>query len=119
MCAKKIVASLRAISGTEHPKNFTSAVIAAAGLSERFGGDVTKQMTKICGDPLLIHTIRAYEQASCIHEIIIVAKLNERPAWEKLVYAYGFKKVRAIIQGGYTRQESVLHGFDAINKKAK
>ena len=32
MCVKKIAGILRAISGSDHPKNFTSAIIAAAGL---------------------------------------------------------------------------------------
>ena len=89
MCIKKIVGSLRAVSGTPHPKNFTSAIIAAAGLSERFGGDVTKQLTTLCGSPLLIHTLRAYEQSDCIHEIILVAKMNEIPAWEVLCREHG------------------------------
>ncbi len=119
MCIKKIVGSLRAVSGTPHPKNFTSAIIAAAGMSERFGGDVTKQMTDLCGSPLLIHTLRAYEEADCIHEIILVGKLNEIPAWEVLCREYGITKVTKIIQGGYTRQESVLCGLDAVDSKAK
>lgn len=119
MCTKKIAALLRAISGSPHPKNFTSAVIVAAGLSERFGGNVTKQMTSICGEPLLIHTIRAYEEADCIHEIIIVAKSVEIPVWEELIKKHGFKKVRAIVKGGHTRQFSVLNGFEAIDKRAK
>lgn len=119
MCVKKIAGALRAISGSPHPKNFTSAIIAAAGLSERFGGDVTKQMTTLCGVPLLIHTLRAYEAATCIHEIIVVAKINEIAAWEKLCAEHGITKVRAIVQGGYTRQESVLRGFEAIDKKSK
>ncbi len=116
---KKTVGTLRAVSGTPHPKNFTTAIIAAAGLSERFGGDVTKQMTTLCGVPLLIHTLRAYEEADCIHEIIIVAKLNEIPAWETLCREHGITKVTKIVQGGYTRQESVLCGLDAVNDKAK
>ena len=119
MCLKKIAGVLRAISGSEHPKNYTSAIIAAAGLSERFGGDVTKQMTELCGVPLLIHTLRAYEEADCIHEIIIVAKINEIPAWEELCKEHGITKVSAIIQGGYTRQDSVLNGLDAVNKKSR
>ena len=60
MCVKKIAGVLRAISGSDHPKNFTSAIIAAAGLSERFGGNVTKQMQKLCGIPVLVHTLKAY-----------------------------------------------------------
>ena len=116
---KKIVGALRAISGQDHPKNFTSAIIAAAGMSERFGGDVTKQMTSLCGAPLLAHTLRAYEEADCIHEIILVAKPNEIPAWEVLIKEQGITKVSKIVEGGYTRQDSVLNGLDAIHEKSK
>ena len=119
MCVKKIAGILRAISGSSHPKNFTSAVIAAAGLSERFGGDVTKQMTELCGVPLLIHTLRAYEASDCIHEIVIVAKPNELPVWQELCRTHGISKLSAIVEGGATRQESVLCGFEAIDKRAK
>lgn len=119
MCIKKAVGILRAISGSPHPKNYTSAIIAAAGLSERFGGDITKQMTELRGVPLLIHTLRAFEASDCIHEIIIVAKMNEIPAWEKLCREHNITKVSKIVQGGYTRQQSVLCGFEAINKKSK
>ena len=116
---KKIVGVLRAISGKDHPKNFTSAIIAAAGMSERFGGDVTKQMTSLCGVPLLVHTLRAYENADCIHEIIIVARSCEIPAWEILVREHGITKVSRIVEGGYTRQDSVLNGLEAVNDKCK
>lgn len=119
MCVKKIAGVLRAVSGSPHPKNFTSAVIAAAGLSERFGGDVTKQMTELCGVPLLVHTLRAFEAADCIHEIVIVAKTAELAAWQTLCEKHGITKLSSIVEGGYTRQESVLRGFEAIDKKAK
>ncbi|MBO5203044.1 MAG: 2-C-methyl-D-erythritol 4-phosphate cytidylyltransferase [Clostridia bacterium] len=119
MCIKKIVGVCRAISGTPHPKNYTSAIIAAAGLSERFGGDVTKQMTELRGMPLLIHTLKAFEETDCIHEIILVAKINEIPAWEQLCRQYEITKLSCVVQGGYTRQDSVLNGLDAVNKKSK
>ncbi len=119
MNTNKVVAALRAVSGSPHPKHFTSAVIVAAGLSSRFGGTVTKQMTRLCGDPVLIHTVRAYEEADCIHEIVIVAKEDEIPVWQKLVKKYGFQKVSAIVKGGATRQISVLNGFESISDKAR
>ncbi|MBQ9783232.1 MAG: 2-C-methyl-D-erythritol 4-phosphate cytidylyltransferase [Clostridia bacterium] len=119
MCIKKIAGVLRAISGSPHPKNFTSAIIAAAGLSERFGGQVTKQMTVIADAPVLVHTVRAYEEAECIHEIIIVAKRNEIPTWEKLCKKYHFHKVTKIIPGGYTRQASVRRGLDAVSDQSR
>lgn len=119
MCIKKLAGAFRAISGSPNPKNFTSAIIAAAGMSERFGGDVTKQMTEICGLPVLIHTLRAFENADCIHEIIVVAKLNEISAWEALCKAHKITKVTKIVEGGVTRQESVLCGLDAVDKRSK
>lgn len=116
---KKIAGVLRAVSGSPHPKNFTSAVIAAAGSSVRFGGDTTKQMTELCGVPLIVHTLKAYEECQCIHEIIIVAKKNEIGEYDRICTEHGITKVSSIIAGGYTRQESVMKGLDAVSKKSK
>jgi len=119
LCIKKIAGALRAISGSPHPKNYTSAIIAAAGLSERFGGTTTKQMTELCGDPVLLHTLRAYQNTDCIHEIVIVAKRNEIPFWETLCKNHEMTKVTKIIPGGLTRQDSVINGLDAVDKASK
>ena len=119
MCLKKIVGLLRAITGSSHPKNFTSAIIAAGGSSLRFEGNLTKQMTPICGVPLIVHTLRAFEQTECIHEIIICAKRSEIDYYEEIVQKNGFKKVRAVVAGGNTRQESVLNGLRAVSDKSK
>ena len=119
MCIKKIAGIFRAVSGSPHPKNFTSAVIAAAGSSVRFGGELTKQMTELCGVPLIVHTLRAYEECPCVHEIIIVAKKNEIDEYAKICEDQGFSKVSAVIPGGFTRQDSVLKGLDAVSKKSK
>ena len=118
MKLKKILNVFRAASGAAD-KHYTSAIIAAAGMSERFGGDVTKQMTSLCGTPVLIHTLRAYEATDCIHEIILVAKPNEIPAWEKMIKEHGITKVAKIVEGGYTRQDSVLNGLEAVHPKCK
>lgn len=116
---KKIAGVFRAVSGSPHPKNFTSAVIAAAGSSVRFGGKTTKQMTELHGVPLIVHTLRAFEECECIHEIIIVAKKEEVNVYNEIIDAHGFKKVKKVIRGGYTRQESVLKGLDAVSKNSK
>lgn len=116
---KKIAGVFRAISGSPHPKNFTSAVIAAAGSSVRFGGELTKQMTELCGAPIVVHTLLAHQKCDCIHEIIIVAKKEEVGEYERLCEEYGITKVSAVITGGYTRQDSVLKGLDAVSKKSK
>ena len=119
MCLKKIVGVLRAVSGSDHPKNFTTAIIAAAGLSERFGGSVTKQMTELCGLPVLVHTLKAYQNSESIHQIIIVARNDEITFWQMTCQKYGLDKVSDIVPGGNNRQESVLKGLEAVSDKAK
>ena len=115
----KISGVLRAICGSDHPKNYTSAVIAAGGSSVRFGGETTKQMTSLCGVPLIVHTLRAHQACPCVHEIIIVAKKSEMQEYEHLCEEHGITKLAKVVAGGYTRQDSVLHGLDAVSKKSK
>ena len=120
MCIlKKVSGVLRAISGSPHPKNYTSAIIAAAGNSVRFGGETTKQMTSLCGVPLIVHTLRAFQNTDCIHEIVIVAKKSEMGEYNELCEKYGITKLSCVVAGGFTRQESVLKGLDSVNKKSK
>ena len=119
MCLNKIVSVLRAVSGSPNPKNFTSAVIAAAGSGTRFGGETTKQLIEVAGAPIIVHTLRAFEAAECIHEIIIVARRDEIPVIGELCEKNGFKKIAKILPGGYSRQDSVLIGTDAVSKASK
>ena len=113
---KKIINLFRAANG-KSDKHFTSAIIAAAGLSTRFGEN--KQAVSILDVPVLIHTLRAYDAADCIDEIIIVTKKEDIELWQAQCELFSIKKVTKIIEGGATRQESVLNGFEAINDKAK
>ena len=116
MKLKKILNLARAANGTSE-KHFTSAIIAAAGLSTRFGEN--KQSVSILDVPVLIHTLRAYGNADCIDEIIIVTKKEDIELWQKQCELFSIKKVTKIIEGGATRQESVICGFEAISDKAK
>ena len=119
MFAKKIAGVLRAISGLDHPKNFTTAIIAAGGESTRFGGELSKQMTPIMNIPVVIHTLLAFEKADCIHEIVVPAKKSEMGYYKKLCREHGIKKLTRVVAGGESRQESVKNAFGAIDKRSK
>ena len=119
MCLKKVVGIFRAIAGTDHPKNFTTAIIAAGGSSARFDSALTKQMTPVCGVPMIVHTLLAFQNCDCIHEIVVCAKKSEMECYEKFGKDYGITKLTAVVAGGETRQESVINGLNAINDKSK
>ncbi|HUV30368.1 MAG TPA: 2-C-methyl-D-erythritol 4-phosphate cytidylyltransferase [Acidobacteriota bacterium] len=92
-----------------------TALIVAAGKSERFGGAAPKQFRELCGRPLLTWTISRFETASSIDRIVLVVSEEHLLfAGEKVVDPYGFSKVIKIVKGGDTRQESVRLGLESL-----
>ncbi len=120
---KKIAGVLRAVAGTPDPKNFTSAVICAAGSSTRMGehgdGATTKQFMELDGLPVVARTLLAYEAADTIHEIIVVAREDELPLYEGFAEAYGLTKLKKVVKGGETRQDSARLGSDEVDARCK
>ena len=115
----KIANLLRAIGGKEYPRKFTSAVILAAGSSTRMGEGSTKQFLELDGMPIVARTVKQFEAAECINEIIVVAKADEMSLYADFPEKYGITKPFSVIEGGQTRQESARNGQDAVSKKAK
>ena len=94
-----------------------SAVIAAGGSSSRMGFD--KLSADLCGLPVLIHTINAFERCGLIDEIVVVTREAHIPALLADVKYRGFKKLRSIVKGGATRQQSVYAGVCACSTGAQ
>ena len=98
---------------------FNSAIIVAAGSGTRAGGATTKQMTELCGLPVIVRTVNIFEKCKFINEIIIVAKKDELNFYDTFTKTYGWKKVREVVVGGNSRQKSVLNGFKRISDKSQ
>ena len=89
-----------------------SAIIVAAGDSRRMGFD--KLFAAIAGKPVIAHTIRAFERASSVDGIIVVAREDRHDEIKTMVRDENFKKVKSIIPGGKRRQDSVGAGLDHL-----
>ncbi len=92
------------------------AVILAGGMGTRVGGNIPKQLIPLSdGRSVLEHSVDAFEEASCIDEIVIVM----HPEWlkeaEKLSRRNAWQKVRQIISGGSERWESSFFAIKAIS----
>lgn len=91
----------------------TSAIIVCAGNSTRMGG-VNKILLPL-GDTLVIgNTLRAFEKAESIKEIIIVTKNDYVSQIEKEAERIGITKPLKFAEGGATRQQSVINGIRCI-----
>jgi len=94
-----------------------SAIIVAGGSSQRMGFD--KLFAVIAGEPVIAHTIRAFERATAVSEILVVAREQRHDEIKKISCSAGFKKISAIVPGGERRQDSVRAGMDQIDREAK
>ncbi len=86
------------------------AIITAAGKGTRLKGDISKQFMNIYGKPILAHTITAFQNASKIKEIYISVPKDYLEFCQKsVINKYSFDKVKKLIIGGSSRQESVYN----------
>ncbi len=116
----KFVRTVKKLFGVDHRDYFNSAIIVAAGLSERMKlpDNATKQMIEICGLPVIVRTVLQFEACEDIDEIVLVVRKDEFELYKKFYKEYGFKKVTHIVEGGETRQKSVLNGLRKVNPEA-
>ena len=94
------------------------AIIAAAGQGTRLAGKRPKQFLELAGTPILIHTLKAFEQCDAIHEIIVVLAAEETDGFPAVAKEYGLRKIAAVVSGGRTRAESVLYGLRVVKREA-
>ncbi len=101
-----------------YKNHYISAIIAAAGMSNRMKSKINKQFININGKPILVHTLEKFQRCKYIDEIIVVAREDEINYCKKeVVKRYGFNKVTKIVRGGKERQDSVYNGILALNEK--
>ncbi len=91
-----------------------SAIIVAAGSSERMGFD--KLFALVSGKPVIAHTIAAFESAKCVEEIILVGRTDSLSELRKLIGKQS--KVKEIIEGGAERSDSVRAGLDHVDARS-
>jgi 2-C-methyl-D-erythritol 4-phosphate cytidylyltransferase len=90
------------------------AIIAAAGQGRRLGGRQAKQFLELAGVPVIIHTLRRFEQCASIHEVVVVLPQADAAGFLALASKYGLRKLGRVVPGGLTRAESVWRGLQAI-----
>ncbi len=91
---------------------FVSAIIAAGGRGQRFGGPVPKQFLNIGGQSALERSVALFLAHPQIDELVVAlpAELVAEPP----PYLRASPKPVRIVAGGARRQDSVLCAFQAV-----
>lgn len=93
------------------------AIIIAAGSGHRMGQDIPKQFINVYDKPVLLYTLEGFQNHSEIDAIEVVCL----EGWIDFVWAYakqfGITKLRWIVPGGKTGQESIRNGVYNLEGK--
>ena len=93
---------------------YCGAVIVAAGSASRMGG-IDKVMAELGGEPMVVKSVRAFQECDAIGEIVVVTRPDLIVPIRDL--CSGFDKVKAVVAGGKDRPESVSRGLSALSSK--
>lgn len=95
----------------------TIAILIAGGVGNRMGHEIPKQFIRVCGKPVLLYTLENFQNHPLIDAIEVVCLAG----WEDTVRAYaeqaGLSKLRWVVTGGSTGQESIRNGVFHLEGK--
>ena len=97
----------------------TIAILTAGGTGTRTHQDIPKQFLSVDNKPIIVYTLEAFQQHPQIDEIC-VAILS---GWDQILRAYArqfnITKLKYVVIGGATGQESIYNGLSAIRRDHK
>ena len=96
-----------------------SAIIVAAGKSERMGAGTDKAFLSLGARPVLAWSLLAFEQCPDIDQIVLVVRKEKLLATRSMVQMFGISKLRTIVAGGPRRQDSVALGLAALDPETR
>jgi 2-C-methyl-D-erythritol 4-phosphate cytidylyltransferase len=94
------------------------AIIAAAGRGTRAGGGQAKQFRELRGVPIIIHTLKRFEQCRTIGETIAVVPAGDAEAFSASAAEFRLSKLSRVVAGGETRTETVWRGLASVSASA-
>jgi 2-C-methyl-D-erythritol 4-phosphate cytidylyltransferase len=98
--------------------NSVVAVVPAAGLGTRMGGNTPKQYLTLGNLPLLVYSLQVFQQLEGICEVILSVPASDLEyCWREIVKPFGLEKVTQVVAGGARRQDSVRNGLEAISDR--
>lgn len=89
-----------------------TVLVPAAGQGARMGG-IRKQYRLLGGEPLVVRTLRLFEDSPRVHYIVVAAPESDVASLAATVREHGIHKLHAVVAGRATRQASVAAALEA------
>ena len=112
------MAGLLSRLGRRKSVHIWSAVVVAAGSARRMEG-IDKVLATLGELPVLVHTLRVFQQCPDIAEIIVVTREDLMVEVGSICQDFALTKVRKVIKGGKERIHSVQAGLSEVREDAE
>jgi 2-C-methyl-D-erythritol 4-phosphate cytidylyltransferase len=89
-------------------------ILPAAGQGKRMGAGKNKLLLELNGLPVLIHTLRVFEQDEACSGIILAIHPQDEIEFQSLLTRYNVSKVIRLIPGGKERQDSIYNALKSV-----
>jgi len=89
-------------------------LVPAAGMGARLGYDMPKALVPIEGVPMVVRTLRRFDELGLTAEAVVVVPPGHEDVFRDAVEAHFPKNAMVVISGGAERQQSVEKGLDAL-----
>lgn len=96
-----------------------TAIIVAAGKSERMGGGADKAFLSLGSKPVVAWSLLAFEKNADIDSIILVVRKDQVTAAKAVARMFGISKLAKIVAGGARRQDSVQAGLKEVDSDTR
>ena len=87
------------------------AIIVAGGSGSRMNSNTPKQFMLLNGEPVLMHSLRAFYRQNPDTQLIVVLSDLLHEEWQELGVRHGFNLSHHVLNGGETRFESVSNAL--------
>lgn len=96
-----------------------TAIIIAGGSGRRMGQDIPKQFINVYDKPVIIYTLEGFQNHPMVDAIEVVCI----DGWHEMLWAYAHQykidKLKWIVSGGSTGQESIRNGVYNLEGKCE
>ncbi|PEN12996.1 2-C-methyl-D-erythritol 4-phosphate cytidylyltransferase [Longibacter salinarum] len=103
-----------AVAGAAEGEPDVAVLVPAAGSGTRMGEGTRKQYRELGGDPLLVCTLRVFDQCDAVGHIIVAAPAEDVRRVSDRLQEAGLRKLTAVVEGGASRQGSVRNALRAV-----
>ncbi len=92
-----------------------TVLIFAGGTGQRMNSKtLPKQFLELHGKPIIIYTLEQFDSHPLVDGIVVVCLEGWQQHLRRLITKFGIEKVKAIVPGGATGQESIYRGLSKL-----